>query len=121
MVLNGKKEVAEEVIPFKFTIINLIQNPSVSTYYDGSAKLNNIQITCRIYTDKNDCLHRSACGWCAQSHKCISGSSSGPLEPCLASTYKFSVPSLVGAFDPRASLAAENFIGTTINLRPENR
>jgi len=107
MTLGGNKEIAEE-------------NPSLSTYYDGSNRLNIIQITCRVYVNKNDCLHKSACGWCSQTKTCISGTSQGPLEPCLASTYKFSVPSLVGTFDPKASLAAENYIGTTINLKPDN-
>lgn len=92
------------------------EKPTVGTYYDGSHKLNTLTINCRVYVNKKDCLHKSACGWCGQTNSCISGTSQGPLEACLGTTYKFSTPDANEGFNPKAALAAENYIGTTINV-----
>lgn len=43
-------------------------------------------------TNPNDCVHNSGCGWCGQKNTCISGNSSGPLAPCLRSTFLYTAP-----------------------------
>jgi len=71
------------------------ENPSISVFYDGTNKLNTMQIDCKLYTNPKDCVHQSGCGWCGELTRCIKGTQIGPLEPCLRSTYIFTSPANV--------------------------
>ncbi len=45
--------------------------PSVTTYYDGSLKLNVAQINCKVYTVPGSCVKQSSCGkWIKKKKKC---------------------------------------------------
>lgn len=62
-------------------------------YYNGRDNLNAIHINCNVYsTQPHSCVHNMKCGWCGQSNTCIPGSQSGPLSPCLRSTFLYSSP-----------------------------
>lgn len=65
--------------------------PTVINFYDGSQKLNKIDVNCKIYTTPNECYLQSYCGWCGQTAGCIRGSSGGPLEECEIGTYNFNL------------------------------
>ncbi len=62
-------------------------------YYDGSEHLNALHINCdTLSTNYAQCIENPHCGWCGDKHKCIDGTSRGPLAPCLRSTYLFNFP-----------------------------
>ena len=62
-------------------------------YYNGRDNINAIHINCNVYsTEPGSCVNNSSCGWCGQSNNCIAGNSSGPLAPCLRSTFLFTNP-----------------------------
>lgn len=71
---------------------NVEEIPTVTDYYDGSAKLNTVQVKCRIFTTALDCLRQSSCGWCGSSNTCVLGNNMGPLQACMRSSYIFSPP-----------------------------
>lgn len=71
---------------------NVDEIPTISDYYDGSAKLNTIQVKCKIFTTALDCLRQSSCGWCGSSNSCVLGNNMGPLQACMRSSYIFSPP-----------------------------
>ena len=75
------------------------EKPSEFEFYDGSSKLNKLSISCKIFTNSNDCLSISNCGifclkigWCDSRKCCISGNANGPLGPCDKASYIFSTP-----------------------------
>jgi hypothetical protein len=37
-------------------------------------------------------MHKSGCGWCGESTRCIKGTQIGPLEKCVKSTFIFTSP-----------------------------
>jgi hypothetical protein len=43
-------------------------------------------------TNPPSCVHQSGCGWCGEKNSCVSGTSSGPLAPCLRNTFLYSMP-----------------------------
>jgi hypothetical protein len=54
-------------------------------------------ISCKIFTNPNDCLSVSNCGiitfnkgWCDSRKCCVSGNAFGPLGPCDKASYIFS-------------------------------
>ncbi len=63
-------------------------------YYDGSNNLSAIHVECDVYgTNPQGCVHNSKCGWCGDKSKCIPGTSSGPLAPCMRNTFLYTAPS----------------------------
>jgi len=95
----GAKAVADEV-------------PSITHYYDGRNKLNTIKVTCKIYVNKVDCLHKDGCGWCGATSGCVSGNQMGPMEACAASTYIFTT----GAVHQDERVIRENIGGLTMTV-----
>lgn len=95
----GAKAVADEV-------------PSITHYYDGRNKLNTIKVTCKIYVNKVDCLHKDGCGWCGATSGCIPGNQMGPMEACAASTYIFTT----GAVHQDERVIRENIGGLTMTV-----
>lgn len=61
--------------------------PSPNDYYDGSLNLNKVNIKCKIFTVKTDCIQSSGCGWCGSSNSCMFGTSFGPFQPCVKSSW----------------------------------
>jgi hypothetical protein len=56
--------------------------------------LSAIHIECNTYsTSPHTCVNNNGCGWCGERTSCIPGTSTGPLAPCLRSTYLFTAPS----------------------------
>jgi hypothetical protein len=37
-------------------------------------------------------VKQSGCGWCGEKNACVSGTATGPLSPCLRSTFLYSMP-----------------------------
>jgi hypothetical protein len=95
----GAKAVADEV-------------PSITHYYDGRNKLNTIKVTCKIYVNKVDCLHKDGCGWCGATSGCVQGNQMGPMEACAASTYIFTT----GAVHQDERVIRENIGGLTMTV-----
>ena len=61
--------------------------PSTNDYYDGSLNLNKVKIKCSIYTSAANCIKSSGCGWCGSTSSCMFGTSFGPTQPCVKSTW----------------------------------
>ena len=50
-------------------------------------------MNCNVYTTiPTTCVKQSGCGWCGENNSCVSGSSTGPLSPCLRNTFLYSMP-----------------------------
>lgn len=62
-------------------------------YYDGGAKLNKIDVDCKIYANPTNCINQSYCGWCGSLNTCVFGNKNGPYNntSCL-SGFMFSPP-----------------------------
>ena len=41
---------------------------------------------------KTDCFKARSCGWCFQNDRCVSGTKSGPTNPCKATSFYFDGP-----------------------------
>lgn len=91
-----------------------IKIPSSTNYYDGSNNLNKVTITCKIYVNPTDCLHKSSCGWCGANNSCISGTNLGPLERCPRSSYIYSAP--FPNWYPQTRVINDNIGGAAITL-----
>lgn len=63
------------------------ETPTPHDYYDGSLNINKVKVKCDIYSSLSDCTHQSGCGWCGEKNGCIFGTSFGPLQPCVQSSY----------------------------------
>ena len=51
-------------------------------------------MNCNLYTiNPPSCVKQAGCGWCGEKNSCVSGSTSGPLAPCLRNTFLYSMPS----------------------------
>ena len=62
-------------------------------YYDGSNNLSAIHVDCNLWTtNAPSCVKQDGCGWCGEKNACVSGTSSGPLSPCLRNTFLYSAP-----------------------------
>jgi len=88
--------------------------PSLTNYYDGSEKLNNFQVQCRMYVSQKDCLHQSGCGWCGATASCIAGNQAGPLEACSKSTYVFTTGAVPQ--NPQERVITENIGGLSMTI-----
>lgn len=75
--------------------------PTQKDYYNGSLKLNKVDVNCKLYPDKNDCMAQDNCGWCGQLSSCILGNPNGPLETCDKVSYIFAAPIPMGPFGQR--------------------
>lgn len=88
-------KLAEDVPTPQHDLLEAVEEiPSVTTYYDGSLKLNSSIIDCKIFTNAHDCANNNVCGWCGSSKSCISGTKFGPLSNCIQSTYLYGIRTL---------------------------
>jgi len=78
--------------------------PSITNYYDGTQRLNSVQVRCKVYANVNDCVHQAGCGWCGSTSSCIMGNQIGTMEACAASTYVFTS----GGAHPEERVVKEN-------------
>ena len=92
--------------------------PTVHIYYDGEVKLNKVDIKCRIYLIKSDCIHNSECGWCGSNNNCILGNSFGPQQPCVKASFIYSPPH--PNFNPATSVINEKVAGSSMHLISHN-
>ena len=76
--------------PVQGPLEEIVENPTVGEYYDGSIKLNTVKVNCKIFTSVSDCIHHSNCGWCGSKNGCVLGNNFGPFEKCVRSSYIFS-------------------------------
>ena len=65
-------------------------------YYDGSLHLGQVaKINCELLTTQpRACVNEKGCGWCGENNKCIGASPLGPIQPCVRSSFIYTLPSV---------------------------
>lgn len=112
-ISNHLSEVIQPPLPGNVESADEI--PSEKEYYDGELNLNKMKVNCKLYTNKMDCFQQSFCGWCGGSSSCIGGSPKGPYEPCLTSTYIYSVQN---AYQVKTSSTNYGGLQTNVVIHP---
>jgi len=74
----------------KEEVVEAADTVSTNTdYYDGEKSLMQVSVMCSKSQDKASCLSQESCGWCGSSNSCIKGTTLGPLEKCVKSSFVF--------------------------------
>lgn len=77
-----------------------------------------MKINCTIHTIQSDCVQTSGCGWCGSTRSCILGNMSGPLQPCVKSSYIFSNP--MPNWNPQVKTINEKMGGVSLHVVTNN-